>query len=116
MPLILLLLFFISGLASLIYEVTWLKLLAGSLSNSSHALSLVLAGFLLGLAVGARWCGSRKKLHQRPVRNYAWIELSIALLAVGMPVVLRLVSEASFAWLPTGVAHGVRLFLAGALM
>ncbi len=116
MPLVLLLLFFSSGLATLVYEVTWLKLLAGSLSNSSHVLSMVLAGFLLGLAMGSRLASKREDLARRPIRTYAWLECSIFIGALAMPYLLRGMSQAALTFLSPELAHAVRLVGCGSLL
>ena len=116
MPLILLFLFFCSGLATLVYEVAWLKLLAGCLSNSSHALSIVLAGFLLGLAAGARIGGEIAPAVRRPLRAYGVTECLVVAFALSMPWVLRWISEAGFSWLPVTMAQGARLLLVGGMM
>jgi len=115
-PLILLILFFFSGLASLIYEVTWLKLLAGLLSNSSHALSLVLSGYLLGLALGSRESGRHGHLVVRPIGAYALLEGCIALVAVAVPFLLRAICQWPLRFLDPEAAHALRMFLCGLVL
>jgi len=44
-----------SGAASLIYQVTWVRLLGLSMGSTSAAVSTVLAAFFLGLSLGSYW-------------------------------------------------------------
>ena len=50
--------FFTSGAAGLLYEVVWSKQLSYLLGNSTHAVATVVAAFLGGLALGARFLGT----------------------------------------------------------
>ena len=47
----------ISGAAGLAYEVAWSRMLVIPLGNSADATALVLAAFMLGMAVGSRLLG-----------------------------------------------------------
>ncbi len=81
--------FLCSGAAGLLYEVVWGKQLAYLLGGSLQSVATVVAAFLGGLALGARWLGSR--LAQRPglARSYALLELGVALLGLFMLPLLR---------------------------
>jgi len=48
----------LSGFAAMVYEVAWIRLLALTLGSTTHAFSLMLAAFILGIAGGA-WIISR---------------------------------------------------------
>jgi spermidine synthase len=50
---LLLLLFFLSGISGLIYQVLWLRLLALVFGVTVYAASAVLASFMAGLASGS---------------------------------------------------------------
>ena len=54
---------FVSGAASLIYQIVWMRRLALVFGNTTLATSTVLAAFLAGLAIGAffwgRWADRR---------------------------------------------------------
>ncbi|MCA9437753.1 MAG: hypothetical protein KC978_18355, partial [Candidatus Omnitrophica bacterium] len=58
-----------------------LRLLLGS---TAQAVSLVLAAFFLGIALGNHWWGKRAGRSSNPLRIYAWLELAVGLLAVGL--------------------------------
>ena len=43
----------LSGIASLTYQVTWVRLLGLSMGSTSASISTVLAAFFLGMAIGS---------------------------------------------------------------
>jgi len=45
---------FFTGLASFLYEIGWIRMLSLVLGASTHSFELMLASFILGLALGAR--------------------------------------------------------------
>ena len=69
---------FLSGAASLVYEVLWLKELSLLFGSTAYAASTTLAVFFLGLAVGGAVFGRWSPRLRSPLRAYAWIELGIA--------------------------------------
>ncbi len=69
---------FLSGAASLVYEVLWLKELSLLFGSTAYAASTTLAVFFLGLAVGSAVFGRWSPRLRSPLRAYAWIELGIA--------------------------------------
>ena len=46
---------FLTGLSSFIYEIVWIRMLSLVLGASTHAFELMLATFILGLALGGLW-------------------------------------------------------------
>lgn len=76
-----------SGLAGLVYQVCWTRLLTLSIGHTTSAASAVVAAFLGGLAVGAAGGGalaSRLSPRQALVA-YAAIELGVAAVAMLLP-------------------------------
>jgi spermidine synthase len=73
------LLFFLSGLAGLIYEVVWAKHLALFLGNTSHAHTIVLATFMGGLALGYYFFGKTADEIKSALNLYGWLEIGVAL-------------------------------------
>jgi spermidine synthase len=49
----------LTGLASFVYEIVWLRMLSMVLGASTHAFELMLAAFILGLALGGAWIRKR---------------------------------------------------------
>ena len=85
-----LLLFAVSGAAALIYEVVWTRLLTLHMGHGLAAASAVLAAFMGGLAAGAGAAGrySTRLDGRRALTTYAALEISVAILAVIMPLLL----------------------------
>lgn len=82
MPLLLYLMFFVSGAAGLVYEVAWVRSL-GLVFGASHlAVTTVLAVYMGGLALGAALLGRRADESKRPLRLYGSLEIGIALFAL----------------------------------
>ncbi|MBI4880792.1 MAG: hypothetical protein HY812_14215 [Planctomycetes bacterium] len=76
----------LSGAAALIFETLWARSLVLMLGSTVDAHTLVFAGFMLGLAVGAFACGALCERWRRVVRLYALVEIGIGVsgLAVGL--------------------------------
>lgn len=72
-------LFVLSGVAALIYQVTWFKHLSYFMGNSSYAQAVVLATFMGGLAVGSWWWGKKSDETKNPLKIFAWLEISIGI-------------------------------------
>jgi spermidine synthase len=72
-------LFVLSGVAALIYQITWFKHLSYFLGNSTYAQAVVLATFMGGLAIGAWWWGQKSDESQNPLILFAWLEILIGL-------------------------------------
>src|ERR1700686_4146901 len=74
----LLLCFFFSGAAGLIYQVAWSKALGLIFGHTAYAVAAVLAVFMGGLAAGSAWLGRWSERRERPIALYGWIELGVA--------------------------------------
>ena len=73
-----LILFFGSGAAALIYEVSWVRALTLQFGSTSLAVSTVLTLFMGGLALGA-WVAGRHADHtMSPLTTYGLIEIALA--------------------------------------
>lgn len=66
-----------SGFVAMLYEVVWTRLLALVLGSSTHAFSIMLITFILGIAVGA-WIVSRWHRLRRTFDAFGWSELALA--------------------------------------
>ena len=98
------LLFFLSGVCGLTYQVLWLRLLSLVFGVTVHAASTVLASFMAGLALGAI-LAERIVRRGHPLRVFAVLEAGIAVAALATPVLLDLAS----APLPAAVGRAARL-------
>src|ERR1700690_947172 len=75
---ILLVCFFLSGSAGLIYQVAWTKALGLVFGHTVYAIATVLAAFMAGLAAGSAFLGRWGERRGRPIALYGWIEILIA--------------------------------------
>ena len=86
--------FFLSGAASLMYEVVWVRMLGLIFGHTVHAITTVLVVFMGGLALGSYVCGRRIDRVRHLLRTYAWLEIGIgayALLTPGLIDAIRIV-------------------------
>jgi len=72
-------LFFLSGCASLIYQVVWMRMLIRVFGVTTLAVSTIIAVFMSGLALGAWLGGRRSGSDARGLRTYSFLELGAAL-------------------------------------
>lgn len=120
---VVLFLFFASGVTGLIYEVVWIRMFGLVLGNTTYAISITLGAFFAGLALGSFYFGrfvdritvsnlqktsthlsDRKIENIRMVRIYAFLELGIAIsaLLVGIGI---LHMQNLFVWINQLVDH-----------
>jgi spermidine synthase len=79
---LLLLLFFGSGFAALIYEIVWLQLLELVIGSSGVSLGVLLGTFMGGMCSGSFVLPRIVSTRAHPLRVYAVLELGIALMAI----------------------------------
>ena len=73
---------FVSGLTSLGYQVTWTRLLASGTGGLTYVFTVILALFLIGIALGAALFNVAAATHQGPVRLLACPQIAVAVLSV----------------------------------
>ncbi|MGI9591962.1 MAG: fused MFS/spermidine synthase, partial [Myxococcota bacterium] len=86
---LLLVCFFLSGLAALVYETAWTREFAAVFGTSNLAVATVLAAYMGGLAAGAAVAGRLSSRIRRPVLLYGVLELGIALSALAIPLAIQ---------------------------
>jgi spermidine synthase len=88
-----------SGLAGLVYEIAWTRLLILHLGHTTAAVSTVTAAFMGGLGIGAALGGriASRLSRRRALWAYVLLELVVALAAFSIAGSLRLLTPA-FAW------------------
>ncbi len=82
-------LFFISGIAGLVYEIVWTRMLILIFGSTTFATSTVLAAFMGGLALGSYLFGKWIDKREDPLRVYALLELLTGLYALALPLILK---------------------------
>ncbi len=96
---VILIAFFVSGLASLVLETVWTRQLVVVFGATTLAVSTVLACFMAGLALGAWVFGRIADRLKRPVVVYAALEAGVGLWALLLPLVIGRVYPLVNAWL-----------------
>ncbi|HLE67665.1 MAG TPA: hypothetical protein VI730_10995 [Burkholderiales bacterium] len=95
---------FLTGLASFIYEISWIRMLSLVLGASTHSFELMLSTFILGLALGGLAVRRRVDTVANPERVLGWVQVVMALLAIAtLPAY-----DATFAlmeWLMKGLSR-----------
>ena len=66
--------FFLSGVSALVYEVIWTRQLTLVFGSTVFATSTVLTAFMAGLALGSFYFGRLADGETRPLRLYAVLE------------------------------------------
>jgi spermidine synthase len=74
----LLILFFLSGVSSLIYEICWVRQATLTFGVSIYAYSAVLTAYMSGMAIGGYWIGKRADRAGDPLRLFAWLQVGMA--------------------------------------
>jgi spermidine synthase len=87
-------LFFFSGAAGLVYEVVWMRLLAGVFGVTVLAISTVLAAFMAGLALGSFLFGRVADRTTRPLTVFAALQVGIGLVSLLVPLLVRFAENA----------------------
>jgi spermidine synthase len=73
---------FVTGLASFVYEIVWIRMLSLVLGSSFHAFELMLSAFITGLALGGLWIRRRIDRIADPVRYAGLVQLGMGLAAL----------------------------------
>jgi spermidine synthase len=113
--------FLTSGACGLTYEIVWVRQLTLVAGATTPAVSIVLAVFMGGLALGARIFGALADRSRNPLKLYAWLELGIAGYGLLQPALLDAagsgyVAFARQAGLSTTALMGARLAVAAVVL
>ncbi len=120
MTILLCCIFFFSGAAALLFETLWFQQAGLALGNSIWASSLVMAGFMGGLALGNGLAARFGRHIGNPIRLYAILECVIAVTGValvyGLPASSAVVSMIlqpvlEYPWIQHGVRLGIGFML-----
>lgn len=81
-PNLMLMVAFVTGAASFMYEIGWIRMLSLVLGSATHSFELMLSAFILGLALGSFYIRGRIDREPNPLRLLGWLQVMMALLAV----------------------------------
>ena len=77
----------LTGMASFIYEIGWIRMLSLVLGSSTHAFELMLSAFILGLAFGGLWIKRRIDSTDAPEKLLGIVQVAMGLFALSTLVV-----------------------------
>lgn len=99
---ILLAVFFLSGATALAYQIIWIRLFVLVFGGTVTSMSVVVAAFMGGLAIGSRLFGAYAEQVANRVRLYGYLELALGVIAFAVFFVIRHLSTIVYA-LPAGM-------------
>lgn len=81
-PIFILLAAGLTGAASFVYEITWIRMLSLALGTTIHSFELMLASFILGIALGGLWLKNRADRLVSPLATAGWIQVWMGVAAL----------------------------------
>lgn len=72
----------LTGTASFIYEIAWIRMLTLVLGSATHSFELMLSAFILGLACGGLWIRRRIDRLSEPRRFLGYVQVTMGLAAI----------------------------------
>jgi spermidine synthase len=106
-----LVLFFLSGISALIYQVLWLRRLSVVFGVTVYAAATVLSAFMAGLAIGGLLASRLLKRRLHPLAAFGAAELLVGLTALASPWILDALSEVYLAFHDGEGSFGYRTFV-----
>lgn len=73
---------FLTGAASFLYEIGWIRMLSLVLGAATHSFELMLGAFILGLALGSLWVRNRIDRFRNPLQLLAWVQVLMGTVAL----------------------------------
>jgi spermidine synthase len=84
-----------TAVASFVYEIAWIRMLALVLGSATHSFELMLSAFILGLALGAGWVRRVADRLREPLRFLGWTQWVMGAMALAtLPLYMT-----SFEWM-----------------
>lgn len=100
---------FITGMASFIYEISWIRMLSLVLGATTHSFELMLSAFIAGLAFGGLWIKRRIDRISDPVRFSGFVQLIMGIFAL-LTIPVYMASFDWMSWLITALSKNVNGF------
>lgn len=94
----------LTGMASFIYEIGWIRMLSMVFGSSTHAFELMLSAFILGLALGGLWIRRRIDAIAAPERFLGAVQVAMGLCALST-LVLYDQTYALMEWLMAAISR-----------
>lgn len=100
------------GATGLAAEVAWSRLLAVTIGGSTYAVSMMLATYMAGIALGSAWAGTRAERSPAPARDLAFLALGVAAFTAATPWLAQFVPRLLFPILGWAHQFGALFYLA----
>jgi predicted membrane-bound spermidine synthase len=105
-------LFAVSGVAALVYQISWQRLLVATFGADIESVTIIVAAFMLGLGVGAIVGGQlADRYRTRVIELFAGAEIVIGIFGLLSPWLIAAVGEFAMTAPPAGVAAANFLLL-----
>ncbi|MBI3500574.1 MAG: fused MFS/spermidine synthase [Bacteroidetes bacterium] len=91
--LIILLVFFLSGAAALIYQVAWQRLLTVYYGVGFYSVTLIVSIYMFGMGIGGYVGGKLSEKVKEKIKLYLGIEILIGLFGVASPYILDFIGQ-----------------------
>ncbi len=91
---LLLIIFGISGMTALIYEMIWIRPLSLVFGTTVYAVSIIVASFILGLAIGSWIAGRFTDRLQNPLKYFALIQIAVGFFGILLLPIFALMPNA----------------------
>jgi predicted membrane-bound spermidine synthase len=111
MPVLLTLVFILSGAAGLIYESIWSRYLSLFVGHSAYAQVIVLVIYLGGMSLGAALAARRSSRLREPLVGYAIVEVAVGMIGLVFHDLFRNVSAFAYASIFPALAGGTGLLV-----
>lgn len=72
----------LSGAASFVYEIVWIRMLSMAVGSTMHAFELMLASFIGGIALGGLWVRKHADRSDSPLRMVGWMQIGMGVAAL----------------------------------
>jgi spermidine synthase len=79
---LLLIIFGLSGMTALIYEIIWIRPLSLVFGTTVYAVSIIVASFIFGLAIGSWVAGRFTDRLQNPLKYFAFIQILVGFFGI----------------------------------
>ncbi len=100
-PVLLLIISLLTGLSSFMYEIGWIRMLSLVLGSSTHSFELMLAAFILGLALGGWWLRKRIDHLSNPIQFLGYVQILMGVLAIASLLIFHYSFDAMHVLLDT---------------
>lgn len=71
-----------TGFASFMYEIAWIRMLSMVLGSSTHSFEIMLSAFILGLAIGGFILRNKLDSLKNPIKTLLYIQVAMGILAI----------------------------------